>query len=538
MPLLLNNTITNDSPHDDNNDDDNGNDTGGLGLVPMVVLGYYYYVNMILNNIILSPVTMAPPVDFLEILGIVEGFQQGAIKRNKTIPRQRIPVTSLFNSLGTYYVRRAYRMDVKAFYALHAVLFPYMDYRQFIKKPVSTMKGPRKRRIGARNGRVSSTAALSCAIRYFAGGSVYDIACSHGIAVRSVYRCVTMVVKAINRCTELKIEIPEDHNEQRRLARGFQEKSAAGFDCCLGAIDGFLVWIEQPTKKEATDVAKCSGSLKFMCGRKNKYGLNMMGTVDYLGRFIDVEISHPGSTSDYLAFETSDLKWDKLEKKGFLAPGLVLFGDNAYTNSHYLVTPFRGSTGKVAEKDNFNFYHSQLRIQVECTFGMMVHRWGVLRRPISRTIGLIGACDMVLALCRLHNFCINARIEDTDLPPLLAGDKAYSDSICAGVEFEDFATNTATGMQAAEAGVRRPVGLLDGGDHLGEETAELRRQNVRRCERKKFNGKTKPLPQQVLFRSVCTHIQEEKNKNVLPQQLLYESVCNQGLERPTPKGWS
>ena len=61
----------------------------------------------------------------------------------------------------------------------------------------------------------------------------------------------------------------------------------------------------------------------------------MMGTVDYLGRFLDVDIRHPGSTSYFLVFATSDLK-EKLELHGFLANGLVLFGDNAYSNSSYI----------------------------------------------------------------------------------------------------------------------------------------------------------------------------------------------------------
>jgi DDE superfamily endonuclease len=102
---------------------------------------------------------------------------------------------------------------------------------------------------------------------------------------------------------------------------------------------------------------------EFFCARKHKFGLNMMATVDYQGRFLDVQISHPASTSDYLAFATSDLK-TKLEQPGFLAPGLSLFGDNAYSNTHYMVTPFKGKVTE--EQDSYNFFHSQLRIQVEC----------------------------------------------------------------------------------------------------------------------------------------------------------------------------
>ena len=77
----------------------------------------------------------------------------------------------------------------------------------------------------------------------------------------------------------------------------------------------------------------------------------MMGTADFLGRFLDVDIRHPGSTSDFLVFATSDLK-DKLETYGFLAPGLGLFGDNAYINSPYMVTPYKCAQ---RSEDDFNF---------------------------------------------------------------------------------------------------------------------------------------------------------------------------------------
>jgi hypothetical protein len=48
----------------------------------------------------------------------------------------------------------------------------------------------------------------------------------------------------------------------------------------------------------------------------------------------------------------------KIEKPGFLATGLCIFGDNAYVNNSYLVTPFKNAKG--GSKGAFNFYHSQL----------------------------------------------------------------------------------------------------------------------------------------------------------------------------------
>ena len=86
------------------------------------------------------------------------------------------------------------------------------------------------------------------------------------------------------------------------------------------------------------------GQKKFFCGRKKKFGLNMTATCNHKRRFIDnIDISHPGATSDYLAFATSSLK-RKLETSNLLADGKYIFGDNAYVNTPYLATPFKSPT--------------------------------------------------------------------------------------------------------------------------------------------------------------------------------------------------
>lgn len=117
------------------------------------------------------------------------------------------------------------------------------------------------------------------------------------------------------------------------------------------------------------------GPKKFHCGRKSKFGLNMQAVCDRRGHFLDISIEHPGSTSDYLAFITSPLRY-LVERPGFLAPGLALFGDNAYVNNQYMVTPFKNVSS--GPKDAYNFYQSQLRIRIECAFGVLVHQWALL----------------------------------------------------------------------------------------------------------------------------------------------------------------
>jgi hypothetical protein len=78
------------------------------------------------------------------------------------------------------------------------------------------------------------------------------------------------------------------------------------------------------------------------------------------------------SAADCVAFKAIDLH-ARLED-GLLQNGCVLFGDNAYLNSFFMATPYSNVSGNPNKKseDNYNFFHSQLRIRVECAFGMLV----------------------------------------------------------------------------------------------------------------------------------------------------------------------
>ncbi len=101
---------------------------------------------------------------------------------------------------------------------------------------------------------------------------------------------------------------------------------------------------------------------------KGKFDLNCQAISDDCGRILDISIVYSQASSDCLAFEGSDI-FLQLEA-GLLHNNLVLFGDNAYLNSHYMVTLYpKVSSGS---KDDFNFFHPQLCICIECAFGMLV----------------------------------------------------------------------------------------------------------------------------------------------------------------------
>ena len=126
-------------------------------------------------------------------------------------------------------------MDEASFWALHS-----MHKKDLVSK---------KRKRGRPNPStdIPSELKLSIAIRFFAGGDLYDLMISHGVSMTSIYASVWQVVDAINSNNDLAIEFPKDHAVQRRIADGFRKKSQVDFGGCVGAIDGMLVWTTKPS---------------------------------------------------------------------------------------------------------------------------------------------------------------------------------------------------------------------------------------------------------------------------------------------------
>lgn len=117
------------------------------------------------------------------------------------------------------------------------------------------------------------------------------------------------------------------------------------------------------------------GSGKFFCSWKYKFAFNMQAVCNNKYRFLAVWIWNPASASDFIAFLASDL-YQMLKSAEFLAPGLALYGDNAYVSNEFMVSPYWYVS--VPAHNNFNFFQSQLWITFEQTFCTLVHRWGIL----------------------------------------------------------------------------------------------------------------------------------------------------------------
>jgi hypothetical protein len=159
-----------------------------------------------------------------------------------------------------------------------------------------------------RNGSISFSVRLACALRYFAGGSPLDFAPLYGISYSESLSSVWITVTAINMCPDFAISYPESLEEQRKIAADFQRASTPGISNCAGAIDGILIWILKPSAKQAKESG--IGQKKFLCGRKNKFGLNCQAVSDCRGRILDISIKYGGASADCLAFEGTNHRWN------------------------------------------------------------------------------------------------------------------------------------------------------------------------------------------------------------------------------------
>jgi DDE superfamily endonuclease len=390
-------------------------------------------------------------------------------------------VQDVFDQLGPIYFRRAFRMTYPSFQKLAKKLeAKIIEFSQ--KNPLASFQRY------VPNGPITPSVRLACALRYFAGASLYDLMITFGIGHTDADNSIWYVVDAINDHPDFSMHFPTDHDEQQAVAAGFERISAAGFNCVVGAVDGILIWIHRPSENDCMNSKVSSG--KFFCGRKHKFGLNCQAVCDARGRFMDISIVFPGSTSDCLAFEGMSL-FRKLEG-GLLAPGLCLFGDNAYLNTSYMATPYTGAAS--GGRDDYNFYHSQVRIRIECAFGMLTHRWAILRKALPMGISLQRSVALVVALAKLHNYCINETV-----PSMTAADNLQL-SLDGGVPLE----------RSNAAPVRLPRQLMDGGDHFEDMDRLTRRQRERDAARN-HNG-------------------------LLPRERLCIQIQDGHLSRPPPDG--
>jgi hypothetical protein len=245
--------------------------------------------------------------------------------------------------------------------------------------------------------------------------------------------CIGKVVRAINNHPALEIKCDMSLEACVKRSRGFENRSSFGiFQYVTGAIDGLMLKHTAPKNVE-NQQAYMSGSKKVHC-------VNMQAVADDNRKFLAVSCKHTGNTNDCVAFDTSGLK-ERCQEHPFPYHWV---GDPAYVSSETMMIPYPGTNLHQTDPhaESFNFYHSQVRICIECTFGIFMQRFPKL--SVADRHDLDFFFEIVHACCRLHNFCIdrNSRMPDTALdvargihvPPLNAS---------GGLEGREWYANTA-----------------------------------------------------------------------------------------------
>ena len=123
---------------------------------------------------------------------------------------------------------------------------------------------------------------------------------------------------------------------------------------------------------------------------------------------------------------------------------------------------------------------------------MLAHRWGILHKPINCNISICRTTAMVMALCKLHNFCIDANDENIAQPTA-----------------QDTAQIHIEGGVPLDGRIGQPTQLTDCGHHFEDTNRNFRRNTEREALR-------------------------NNDDEQLPRDKLHDMVVQGGFVRPKP----
>jgi hypothetical protein len=253
---------------------------------------------------------------------------------------------------------------------------------------------------------------LAVALRYFAGGDAQDLALIYDISKGCVWRLVWLVVDAVNLTLDnMRFEDAiDDPDALQALEMDFAMATRGGFwRGQVGAIDGVHIKMRRPSQTDVNDPNR------YHVARKDIYALLLMAIADIHRRFTWADCSMAPQTHDSTAWTATEL--GQRVERGDLPYPYFLNGDAAFSLGPSMITPSNNDPAL----DDLDYYQSSNRMPIECAFGILIRRWGVLWRPLTQRFNR--RAKLVIALMRLHNFCIDERLAaaqaEEELPDVL-----------------------------------------------------------------------------------------------------------------------
>lgn len=300
-------------------------------------------------------------------------------------------------------------------------LIPHPDEGKYVQRMMSLAVAAR----AYQGDFISGEVKVALMLRLLAGGSYLDLGfmfetnASYALAI---FHKVIRDWILDDRLVKINgMEYCQDEARMNEVALQFARGSGGVMGGCIRAIDGWIVKIVRPSKRDNVMDPKSFYS------RKGFFGISVQAIVDKNKKVLFRSIESRGAEHDSSAFKRTNLykwlmeNWCTLRDKGY-----YFIGDSAYSLKSFLHTPYDNTVHGTAE-DNYNYFHSSSRIVVECTFGEVDLRWGILWKPLH--FSLEHNCKVIDACIRLHNFIINYRVT--------CGDENYTDSSYERSIFDD-----------------------------------------------------------------------------------------------------
>ncbi|GAU89796.1 hypothetical protein RvY_02306 [Ramazzottius varieornatus] len=175
-----------------------------------------------------------------------------------------------------------------------------------------------------------------------------------------------------------------------------------GFPHCLGYVDGSLIGLQEAPS---------------MCGedyytRKGSYAINAMIVCDDLKRICHVFAGFPGCSHDHRVFMYSKLALNPFK---YFSGHEYLLADSAYPVSDIIVPTFKKPLANSHENTALNTAHSQARVIVEQTIGMLKGRFQslkALRLRIKNKKDHEFAVYWIRTCCMLHNMLLDDEYDE------------------------------------------------------------------------------------------------------------------------------
>ena len=280
--------------------------------------------------------------------------------------------------------KQNFRMSRESFYKLCDELRP------FVTRKTTNMRAP-----------VPVETQVAVTLYYLSdSGRMRKTANAFGIATCTVSRIVQRVTKAMStKLSHKYINVPKTEEEVQKLVASFY--SERGFPQCIGAIDGTHIPIKKPGENAVDYI-----------NRKGFYSLNVQACVDANCCFFDVNIKWPGSVHDARVFANSTInqylrdgvipRCPKVIVEGEDPVPVCIIGDPAYPLLPYLMKEF-AKGGSSVQEQFFGYRLSSARMIIECAFGRLKARFGILTKAMDLSMDNIPST--ILSCFILHNFC-------------------------------------------------------------------------------------------------------------------------------------